>query len=247
VLKKNIKTAIDAGLGNLGWQLVRNARGTAYLPSPPGRYPIFAPFEDPEFQARYAQFSDHTLVKPHRAWNIQQLVRQTLHLGGEYVEAGVFRGGTAWFIADLLRESGQERRLSLFDSFEGMPDTSNKETDGHDPGDFGDTSLERVQALLSDYDFVDIYPGFIPDTLPPVENRTFAFAHIDVDIYQAVKDCCAFFWPRLQPGGVMLFDDYGFEMYEQAAHKAVDEFFADKRESVFALRTGQAMVTKLPE
>ncbi len=68
-----------------------------------------------------------------------------------------------------------------------------------------------------------------------------------MDIYKAVRDCCAFFFPRLVPGGIMLFDDYGFEVYKDAARKAVDEYFADQRESVLALRTGQALVIKLPE
>ena len=36
------------------------------------------------------------------------------------------------------------------------------------------------------------------------------WAHIDVDIYQSVRDCISFIYPRLSPGGFMIFDDYGF-------------------------------------
>jgi len=246
MVSKLLKDAVDSGLNAVGWQLTRAATDPTYVPCPPNRYPTYSPSQEPAFLAEYAKFAEYTLVQPDRAWNLHQAVHQALQLEGEFVEAGVFRGGTAWYIAELIKRSGQERRLSLFDSFEGMPDDTEKGRDGHDPGDFGNTSLEHVQGLVADYANVDFYPGFIPDTLPPVADRQFAFAHIDVDIYKAVKDCCAFFFPRLVPGGVMLFDDYGFEIYKDAARRAVDEYFATQKESVFALRTGQAMVIKLP-
>ena len=37
-----------------------------------------------------------------------------------------------------------------------------------------------------------------------------SFCHIDVDVYQSAHDACSFVWPRLSPGGVVVFDDYGF-------------------------------------
>jgi hypothetical protein len=44
----------------------------------------------------------------------------------------------------------------------------------------------------------------------------------------------------------MVFDDYGFPHYRDAARKAVDEFFADKAERPIVLGTGQCVVLKLP-
>ena len=56
---------------------------------------------------------------------------------------------------------------------------------------------------------------------------------------------CEFVYPRLVPGGMMVFDDYGFWSCP-GARMAVDQFFAEKLERPLALPTGQAIVTKLP-
>jgi len=243
---KLVKDTVQAALKLAGYQLTRSSQGSVYVPTPPNTYPIYTPSEEDGYQREFARFAEHTLTRPDRAWIMRQTAHQALRVAGDWVEAGVFRGGTSWYLAELLREAGDERPLHCFDSFEGMPADADKERDGHEPGDFNDTSLERVTALLSDFANVQIHPGFIPGTLAPVEERSFSLVHIDVDIYSAVRDCCAFFYPRTNPGGFLLFDDYGFEAYRDAAKRAVDEYFADKPESVFALRTGQALVVKLP-
>ena len=72
-----------------------------------------------------------------------------------------------------------------------------------------------------------------------------ALAHIDVDIYEPTLASCAFFYPRMTPGGILLFDDYGFPAC-RGEKEAVDSFFADKPESVITLPSGQALVIKLP-
>ena len=53
-----------------------------------------------------------------------------------------------------------------------------------------------------------------------------------------------FFYPRLNPGGIMICDDYG-SAHCPGAKRATDEFFADKPERVISLPTGQSMVIKL--
>jgi O-methyltransferase len=67
--------------------------------------------------------------------------------------------------------------------------------------------------------------------------------HIDADIYQSVKDSCTFFYPRLESGGIMVFDDYGFPSCP-GARKAVDEFFSDKEEFPFYLPSGQCFIVR---
>jgi hypothetical protein len=60
---------------------------------------------------------------------------------------------------------------------------------------------------------------------------SFRFAHIDVDIESSVYDCCAFVYPRLAAGGVMIFDDYGDPSGPGAA-RAADRYFEDQPDSV---------------
>jgi len=52
-----------------------------------------------------------------------------------------------------------------------------------------------------------------------------------------------FYYNRLSRGGMILSDDYGFATCP-SARKAVDDFFADKPESIIELPTGQASILK---
>ncbi len=92
---------------------------------------------------------------------------------------------------------------------------------------------------------MEIRRGWIPETFRGLENNRYAFAHLDVDLYQSTLDCCKYFYSRLVPGGVLLFDEYGFAP-ARGEKDAVDEFFGDKPESPITLPTGQAIILKVP-
>jgi O-methyltransferase len=98
---------------------------------------------------------------------------------------------------------------------------------------------------LSDFRHIEVREGWIPHTFCGLENVHYAFAHIDVDLYRSTLDCCEYFYPRLAPGGVLLFDEYAFRA-AYGEKDALDEYFSDKRERPIVLITGQALVLKLP-
>ncbi|OIQ50044.1 Demethyldecarbamoylnovobiocin O-methyltransferase [Pseudodesulfovibrio hydrargyri] len=188
-----------------------------------------------------------SLVGSDRMWTLRTLLEQTASLDGEVWELGVYKGGTALFMKnELLRlhASDPVPCLRLFDTFSGMPDVD-EGVDWHKAGDFDDTSLNAVRSVVGENDFIHYHPGFIPETLKGLESSAIALAHVDVDIHQSVLDSCAFVYPRLVPGGFMVFDDYGIHTCP-GARKAVDTFFADKPESPLVLTTGQAVVFKAP-
>jgi len=201
--------------------------------------PIHLRDEDGDFLDRYEQVRSHTLVDPSRLFLLLQVLRNLGHLDGHCAEIGVYKGGTARLIAGAIRK---EQRLFLFDTFEGMPETK-KQHDFHDPGDFADTSLPAVKGLLEGFANVTFCPGRFPETAGPVEGQSFAFVHIDADIYQSVKDSCAVFYPKMVAGGWMVFDDYGF-LSCAGARTAVNEFFVGKPERPIYLPTGQAFIVK---
>jgi O-methyltransferase len=178
---------------------------------------------------------------------LYQLARRSFLLPGDMAECGVYKGGTAELLAWVLasRKVGASK-LHLFDTFTGPPDTCIPERDYDSPGDFSDTSIEGVQKRLRTYAALcEFHKGIIPDTFAEVmEVSRYSFVHIDVDIYPAVRDCCEWFWPRLTPGGVMVFNVYGAYPYRFAAKAAVDEFFAKHVDQLLYLPTGQAVAIK---
>jgi O-methyltransferase len=172
---------------------------------------------------------------------IYQFARQACLIDGDAAEVGVYKGGTARLIAKVLAET--RKKVHIFDTFAGMPPTDATK-DFVREGDFSDSSLERVKEYLKDCDNIKIHPGFFPDTSTPVADTTFSFVYVDVDAYRSVIDCCKFFYGRMERGGIMLFDDYGFLTCE-GARLAVDEFFSNMREKPCYLPTGQCVVFRV--
>ena len=132
-------------------------------------------------------------------------------------------------------------KLRLFDTFEGMPETD-PTRDFHSKGNFSDTSLERVREIVGEGVPVHFHKGVIPSTFAGLEDARLKLVHVDLDIYRAILDTLEFCYPRMECG-IFVFDDYGTPSCPGAL-QAVDEFFADKPETIFCFSTGQAMAVK---
>jgi O-methyltransferase len=205
--------------------------------------PYFSPWlGGGDFKRYYSLAAPKTLVSPDRCHVLYTLLRQAVSVPGDVWECGVYQGGTAAMMAAMLCHYAPEKRLYLFDTFGGMPDTDPAK-DWHKPGDFSDTCLAAVSAYVGLDKQCVFRQGFIPDTFEGLEASAIAFAHIDVDIYKSILDCVAFIWPRLSVGGFIVFDDYGFPTCP-GARAAVDEFFSDKTCFPLCLPTGQSLVFK---
>ena len=194
---------------------------------------IFCPYKD-----RY--FDVASLVTPDRLYILETLMFNSNRIEGDFVECGVYKGGTAKLALEIINES---KKIFLFDTFSGMPEV-NKAIDLHRKGDFSDSSLQIVKDYLCDGRAV-FKPGLIPESFsePEVESLKIAFAHVDVDIYQSVLDSFRFIYPRLSVGGVIVCDDYGFPTCP-GAKMAVDEFCKSIGILPLVLPTGQAIVIK---
>ncbi len=197
---------------------------------------------DPAFRAVYDGVKQRTLVDCPRCYILWQCARQASAVEGDAAELGVYRGGTARLLANAFADT--KKPLHLFDTFEGMPKVD-VARDRHAQGDFARTSLESVRSFIKDFGAVRFHAGLFPETAADLATYRFAFVHVDADIYRSVVDACEFFYPRLSPGGIMVFDDYGFATCPGAT-RAVDEFFARAPEVPLYLPTGQCLVAKLP-
>jgi len=238
---------VNSILSAVGYFRLRTWLGAHGQPVPDiGLYrPLYSPWRgEGEFGRLYRRIRPHTLVSRDRCYVLWRTLRQAARMDGAVVECGVFRGGTALMEALTLTEMKVRRPLHLFDSFEGMPPTTTG-IDRFQKGDFSTTSLEAVRKLLSGFCDVTFHPGFIPATFTGLDIPRISWAHVDVDIYQAVKDSIAWIYARLLPVGFMIFDDYGFPSCA-GERRAVDEAFAELPEAPICLPTGQCLVIKLP-
>ncbi len=223
-----------------------------YLPYARG-WATFAPWSrEPHIRAMIQRMHDQgvkSLVDADRAWTLICAFRQTRGLPGEVWETGVYQGGSATLFKRLMQEAAASNgaspaRLRLFDSFEGLPQTTCG-LDLHHGGDFADTSLEKVRDTVGGEEWIDFHAGWIPATFAGLEAASIRLAHVDVDLYQPILDCCDFIYPRLAPGGMMIFDDYGLPSCP-GARAAIDFFFRGRPEAPFPLINGQCVVTRLP-
>ena len=186
----------------------------------------------------YNQISSRTLLDFDRMYFLYQTVLATNYLNGCSAECGVYRGGSSILIA----QSNNNRPHFALDSFEGLPETDST-IDVHQTGDFADISYAEVQSIVARYNNIFLLKGFFAETFPQINQKQFSFVYIDADLYQSTRECCNFFYPRLVPGGMMLFDDYLVQT-TPGVKKAVDEFFADKKEFPLILPTCQSLVVK---
>jgi hypothetical protein len=164
-----------------------------------------------------------SLITPQRLVNLCASVNATMHLKEDMAELGVYRGGSALVISGLA----PERTLHLFDTFTGLPHTERAEHNptNHDlnEGRFA-CALSQVAPLFVDRAVI-FHEGVFPESAKGMEDVRFSFVHIDCDLYQSARDGIGWFWPRMVPGGIMYFDDYGcdFTGVTDAVHEVFKE------------------------
>jgi hypothetical protein len=161
----------------------------------------------------------------------------------DFVECGCWKGHSSFIISNLINENKKNIDFHIFDSFEDGLSESNI-NDGvffHrdeitkkriSKNNFYSTEKFVSKEVLNEFNFVNIYPGWIPVKFNQVKDKKFSFIHIDVDLYDPTMDSLKFFYPRLQDGGAILCDDYNVVHYP-GARKAWDEFFIDKEYNFF--------------
>jgi O-methyltransferase len=167
--------------------------------------------------------------------NVRMCVESVLRDGvpGDLIETGVWRGGAAIFMRGILAAWGDvERKVWVADSFAGLParDLEAYPQDGLSPEGTETlsglvVSLEEVRENFRRYGLLDaqvaFLEGWFKDTLPCAPLSQLAVARLDGDLYESTMDALAPLYPKLQPGGYLIVDDYGTW---PACRAAVDEY-----------------------
>lgn len=125
----------------------------------------------------------------------------------DVIEFGAYQGGNAIFMALVMRAVDPAAKVYALDTFEGMPETD-KTRDAHTAGDFALANLHRLnseRARLGLENLV-VVQGLFQDTFPAMGGN-YGLAHIDCDIYSGVKYAQDAVWPKMAPGGYVVYDD----------------------------------------
>jgi O-methyltransferase len=162
-----------------------------------------------------------TMVGAKRLDNLHACIETVLADGvpGDFIETGVWRGGSVILMRAILRAHDiTDRTVWVADSFAGLP----KPDAERYPADAGDrhwthrelvVSLEQVRANFERYGLLDnqvrFLEGWFKDTLPVAPIERLAVARLDGDMYESTMDAIEALYPKLQPGGFLIVDDYG--------------------------------------
>lgn len=197
-------------------------------------------WNDPVFRKAYSAARDipavRTMCTEDRLMNLFLLIKFFLgDLGSQnIIEYGTFKGGSALFMAILLKEYHPHARIFALDTFEGMPDGINA-LDLPPPDDFADTNLEvlRFTANSLGLDNVEFVKGLIQDTAPAVyaEAKDFGLAHVDVVLHEAVVYAQDSIWDIMPAGGYIVYDD-ATEPTCPGATRAVEKMITQRNISI---------------
>jgi hypothetical protein len=162
----------------------------------------------------------HTAIGATRLRHLRRLVERTLHeeIPGDYIEAGVWRGGACILMRGVLAAHGiADRLVYCADTFAGLP-----RPDRSFPADKRDrlykfrelaVSEETVRQNFAAYDLLDeqvvFLKGLFADTLPRLSDRRFALIRLDGDMYGSTMSALENLYDRVSSSGFVIIDDYG--------------------------------------
>jgi O-methyltransferase len=160
-----------------------------------------------------------------------------LKVPGDICEFGVAQGATSKLLASEIAPL-KERNFWLFDSFEGLPAPSKEDRLIHDIFKLGSMDKYKgtmaspeseVLGKLASVNFprerIKVKKGWVRDSIKSRElPAQVAFAYVDFDFYEPIKDALEFLDTRMPAGGRIVVDDYGF--FSEGAQLAVDQFVA---------------------
>jgi hypothetical protein len=205
-------------------------------------WPHMSWWKNSGFNEYLRQFDEEVGFNTHRRWMLAQLIRLTANVKGDTAECGVYKGCSSFAILKSNSGSTISRQHHIFDSFEGLSEPSNKDSEYWTSGDLS-VGEGVVKQNLSEFSQISLYKGWIPSRFNEVSNLKFSFVHVDVDLYQPTFDSIAFFYDRLSDGGIFLCDDYGFDTCFGAT-AAIDEFLSSKSEKMIVLPDGGGFFIK---
>lgn len=189
--------------------------------------------------------------------NLYHVYRSTRYIiekkiPGDFAECGVWKGGNLMMVALTLKMLGvSDRKIYLYDTFEGMSKPTEKDIDlknedakevwsesqKADHNDWCYSAIDEVKENLYSTGYprenLIFVKGMVEDTLPGTLPEQIALLRLDTDWYESTYHELIHLYPKLIKGGFLVIDDYG---HWQGAREAVDKYFADNNINTFLYR-----------
>lgn len=178
-------------------------------------------------------------------WRLHVLcwcAKTALRRDGDFVECGVYRGFSSAVAARYLDFAKTGRRWYLYDTFQGIPEA--QLNIGHtNPEAYRTPNLyEDCVNRFAPYSNIEVICGRVPEVLATGSTGKIAFLHLDMNSADAEDAALRFYYSRLSPGAMVLFDDYGWRAYREQKLVA-DEFMQEVGGQIVELPTGQGLYT----
>jgi len=200
----------------------------------------------PELLGKYPLISDQ-VSKDQLRVILTELEKVLPGLDGAIVEFGCYIGTTSLFIRRLLDTYNDTREFHVYDSFAGLPPkTTQDESRAGDQFQAGELAVSKKQ-FLQQFQKACLRPPIVHkgwfsnlagDDVPP----KIAFAFLDGDFYESIRDSLRLVLPRMQQGGVIVVDDYAREALPGAA-KAVHELVSPTQKGNIRVAHNLAIIT----
>jgi hypothetical protein len=198
------------------------------------------------------QFSDHDIDKVlnELKWR-HYVVHYTASLAfsqtvnRNIVECGTCDGLTIFFAINKLKKD-KSFKAFLYDAWDEMKEeylTTPREK--KNKGNYAYLDIEVTKKNLKNFrDNIIFNQGYIPEIFSKGTNPDkICWLHIDLNSSKPTKESLDFFYPLLEVGGVILFDDYSWSGFVDT-RKVIDDFFLDKKGEFFHVPTGQSFFIK---
>jgi hypothetical protein len=157
---------------------------------------------------------------------------------GDFVDCGCYKGISVGIVCDYVDFLHSGRNYYLFDLFEHDDSMVHHAMPEHGSGLF-----DQVKNRFAAYPNVTVTKGFVPQVLDEVPIGSISFLHVDLNNAPAEIGALDRLFDRVSPGGIVIFDDYGWLAYS-AQKKAEDPWLAARGYQVLELPTGQGLVFK---
>jgi len=202
-----------------------------------------------DFLTIWNEVKSYTMTSIERGYSLFKSVEYIVKnkISGDFVECGVWKGGSCMLIAMVLELfKDKDRIIYLYDTYEGMPKPTKEDViswNGRSvlekweedisgiKDNFGSwaVGLEEVKENIfkTSYpkgNFIFI-PGDVLKTLGTNKPENIALLRLDTDWYASTVKELQVLYPLIVKRGVLIIDDYG---HFDGARKAVDEYFKDR-------------------